>query len=157
MFSQQQQRVDVDRCLCLCGAVRSALPPPSTGLTAWLSAREPASYLHLRWHRAKRSAKLSRAGANLLSLLTWSRGSSLRDSVSRIHGSGAQGSQAGKEGGGSLDRGFSIAHYSPSDPVNLRRVVQDTELRLHYRRSLTPAWFLLRIRLTGLLQDSTLS
>lgn len=57
----------------------------------------------------------------------------------------------------SLDQRFLIARYSRSDPVNSRRVVQDTELRLHYGRSLTSAWFLQRIGLAGLLQDTTLS
>lgn len=148
----------------MCGAVRSACgpwSPLSRGLTAGLSARVRASYL------AERSAKRSRAGeggnAKLPSPLTWSRGSSLTDSVSRIHGSGA--GNTSREGGRakgrgqweSLDRRFLIARYSRSDPVNSRRGVQDTELRLHYERSLTPARFLRRIRLASLLEDTILS
>lgn len=83
------------------------LPPLSTGLTVRLSARDPASYLRLRQCRGKSSAKRSPAGegddANLPSPLTWSRGSSLKDSVSRIHGSGA--GNTSRDGGRAKERG----------------------------------------------------
>lgn len=47
--------------------------------------------------------------------------------------------------------------YSHSDSVNPQLMVQDTELRLDYGRSFTPARFLHGIRLAGLLQDTALS
>ncbi|KAI4805997.1 hypothetical protein KUCAC02_010589 [Chaenocephalus aceratus] len=96
-----------------------------------LLVSQAASYLWWRQHRGERSAKRPRAGegddANRLSLLTWSRGSSLRDLVSRIHGSGAgstvrSGAEDERERGRwrSSDRHFLIAHYCRSDPVNSR-------------------------------------
>lgn len=77
--------------------------------------------------------------------------------MSRIHRSGA--GDTGRERGWgvgdrwrSLDRHFLIAHCGRVDPVNLWRVVQDMELRLHYGGSFTP-----EDQLAGLLQDTTLS
>ncbi|KAK5861523.1 hypothetical protein PBY51_022914 [Eleginops maclovinus] len=122
--------MDVDRCLCV-----GQLTSPQHRVNC-VVVSQAASYLQLRKHRGKRSAKRPRAGegddANRLSLLTWSRGSSLRDLVSRIHGSGAgstvrSGGRKERVRWRSSDRHFLIAHYCRSDPVNLWRAVQDAD------------------------------